>query len=81
MNEEDIRNEMAPPGEEQTEFLERPDYAEQLSRVLRDPSLTRKEKKSLLADYHYSDIADVLEELTKEERLQLYQLLDEDDIS
>ena len=36
-----------------------------------DPSL----KKELLEDYHESDIADVVEELTKEERIALYEIL------
>lgn len=32
-------------------------------------------KKDLLEDYHESDIADVVEELTKEERIALYKIL------
>lgn len=32
-------------------------------------------KKELLEDYHESDIADVVEELTKEERIALYEIL------
>ena len=33
------------------------------------------QKKELLEDYHESDIADVVEELTKEERIELYNIL------
>ena len=80
-NDEEFRSEMAPPGEGQAEVFERPDYAAQLSHILRDQSLTRSEKKSLLADYHANDLADVLQELTPEERRRLYALLDQDSVS
>ncbi|MBR3494910.1 MAG: magnesium transporter [Clostridia bacterium] len=39
------------------------------------------EKREKLADYHYNDIADVLEKLTPEERKSLYRLLGAEEVS
>jgi magnesium transporter len=48
-------------------------YIEEIKDIVsgNNPSL----KKELLEDYHESDIADVVEELTKEERIALYEIL------
>ena len=48
-------------------------YIEEIKAIVsgNNPSL----KKELLEDYHESDIADVVEELTKEERIALYEIL------
>ena len=58
----------------------RPDYAEELLGLLRGQG-TLAEKQELLSDYHDSDIADVLEQLTPEERGRLYRLLGDERIS
>ena len=42
---------------------------------------TRKELTEILDDYHVSDIADVLEMLSKDERRQLYKSLSLDRLS
>ena len=36
---------------------------------------TNEEKRELLADYHESDIADILDELEEDERKKLYEIL------
>lgn len=48
-------------------------YIEEIKEIVsgNNPSV----KKELLEDYHESDIADVVEELTKEERIALYEIL------
>ncbi len=55
------------------EFL-RPDYGQELLSLLRSRRPVA-ELRQELADYHDSDIADLLEQLTAVERLRLYRLL------
>ena len=59
---------------------ERPDYAEQLAKMLHS-DIDTLEKKERLADYHANDIADVLPKLTSDERMRLYRLLGEEKVS
>ncbi|MBQ7487208.1 MAG: magnesium transporter [Clostridia bacterium] len=62
------------------EKTERPDYAEQLVTMLHS-DIDVLEKKERLEDYHANDIADVLPLLTTDERIRLYKLLGEDEVS
>ena len=60
--------------EEEKNLLERPDYEEELISILQSdesPEVVRER----LEDYHYSDIADVIEQLSKEDRLRTYRIL------
>ncbi len=56
------------------------DYGVELKEII-ESNKTNEEKKNLLLQYHESDIADVLANLTKEERLKLYKILDEEILS
>ena len=49
-------------------------YGEELLSVIRNPSYSNEEIADILADYHESDIADVLPELTDEERERLLKI-------
>lgn len=53
---------------------EKPDYSEELLAIIRS-SDNAEAKREKLSNYHDSDIADVLAELTKPERIKLYKLL------
>ena len=60
--------------EEIKEVLSRPDYENELIQIIRShqsPAIIRE----LLEDYHDSDLADVLELLTPEERIRVYRIL------
>lgn len=72
MNEEKKNPEM--------EVFEHPDYEQELVNIIRG-ELPREEKREKLADYHYNDIASVLEQLTPEERRSLYRLLGAEEVS
>ncbi len=67
------------PEDDEEEF-EHPDYASELEQIIRG-GLPDDEKREKLADYHYNDIADVLEKLTPEERRGLYHLLGAEEVS
>ena len=56
------------------------DYAKELLELL-DKHLPAKVLKEELSNYHESDIAEVLPELTKEERLRLYKILGDEQVS
>lgn len=56
-------------------------YGEELLSVIRNPSYSNEEIADILADYHESDIADVLPELTDEERERLLKILDLNKVS
>ncbi len=66
--------------EEHEEEFEHPDYAEELEQIIRS-GIPDDEMRERLADYHYNDIADVLERLTPEERRRLYHLLGAEEVS
>lgn len=72
-NEKEIRHE--------SEIMpEKPDYAKELEAIIKsDASDTQIRKR--LEDYHENDIADVLEELTLEERKKLYRILGKETVS
>ena len=53
---------------------ERPDYEQELTQILRS-NATDEEIREKFEDYHENDIADILEDLTPEERKKLYRIL------
>lgn len=57
-----------------------PDYQHELIEIIRS-DLTPKALKDRLLDYHENDIAAVLEVLSKEERLKIYNILDSETLS
>lgn len=65
---------------DEEEAFEHPDYASELEQIIRS-DLPSEEKREKLQDYHYNDIADVLEKLTAEERKSLYRLLGAEEVS
>ena len=67
--------------EQEEEVFEHPDYEQELVDIIRSGELTPDEKLEKLADYHYNDIANVLERLSPEERSRLYHLLGADEVS
>ena len=72
MNEEPEK--ILPDLDEEVEVPERPDYEEEIARIIRgDDSL--KEIGEKLADYHENDIAEALKLLTGTERKKLYHVL------
>lgn len=56
------------------EILNEPTVVEEILEIVRG-NLTQSELKERLGDYHESDIADVFEQLEKEERIALYNKL------
>lgn len=56
------------------------DYIEELQQII-ESNKTDEEKKVLILQYHESDIADALENLNKEQRLKLYHILGEENVS
>lgn len=62
------------------EILEHPDYEQELIGIIRSAS-TPEEIREKLNDYHYNDIASVLEELTPNERRALYPILGAEEVS
>ena len=66
--------------EESEELFEHPDYESELVEIIRG-DLSVEEKRDRLADYHYNDIAGVLDELTPQERRALYHILGAEETS
>ena len=62
------------------ELVREADYVSELLELIRN-DLPEDELLERLADYHENDIAGAIEQLTKEERLRLYQILDAERIS
>ena len=62
------------------EVLKEPNYVEELLDIIRS-DLSDEEKKDRLSDYHENDIADALEELTPEERQEIYKILGPDRVA
>ncbi len=60
--------------------MQHPDYSQELRAILRSHT-TPKAFQDQLSDYHESDIADALEQLTADERKLVYQMLDADTLS
>lgn len=56
------------------------DYIEELQQII-ESNKTDDEKKNLILQYHESDIADALENLNKDQRLKLYHILGEENVS
>lgn len=82
LNEEDIVKEKTDVGT--NEVKEAPvhrDVDQELIELIRNTDLTEEEKQELLEDYHENDIASILEELTREERVALYRLLGDELVS
>lgn len=66
--------------EDEEEPPERPDYEQELLNIVRS-DLPVEVKREKLLDYHYNDLASMLEQATPEERKRIYKALDEEDIS
>ena len=64
----------------ETERVEHPDYSEELINMLKS-DIGILEKKERLQDYHANDIAEVLPQLSREQRMRLYRLIGEDTVS
>ena len=56
------------------------DYVEELKFII-SSTASEEVKKTEILQYHESDIADALEELSKDERLELYRILGDDIVS
>ncbi|MDE6655519.1 MAG: hypothetical protein K2J85_00840, partial [Anaeroplasmataceae bacterium] len=56
------------------------DYVEELVQII-ESNKTEEEQKNLILQYHESDIADALANLKKEQRLKLYHILGEENVS
>ncbi len=67
----------AAPDAEPAETAARPDYAAEITAIIRS-SISPKAMSLKLEDYHANDIADVLAHLTEAERKKLYRVLDTD---
>ncbi len=59
---------------------EKPDYAKELEAIIKSNAPDAKIREQL-DDYHENDIADVLEELTPQERKKLYRILGKEIVS
>lgn len=59
---------------------EKPDYTKELETIIKS-DVSDVEIRKQLEDYHENDIADVLEELTLEERKKLYRILGKETVS
>lgn len=59
---------------------EKPDYSKELEAIIKS-NVSDVEIREQLEDYHENDIADVLEELTSEERKRLYRILGKETVS
>lgn len=59
---------------------EKPDYAKELEVIIKS-NASDEEIREQLEDYHENDIADVLEELSSEERKKLYRILGKETVS
>ena len=68
------------PNNNYSEQMQHPDYTQELRAILRSHT-TPKAFQDQLSDYHESDIADALEQLTADERKLVYQMLDADTLS
>lgn len=64
----------------QKEVLKEPTYVEELLALFRS-NLGKEELLEKISDYHESDIADAMEQMTPEERKKLYPLLGEEYIA
>ena len=62
------------------EIKQHPDYQQELISIIRS-NLPPKALKEKLLDYHENDIAAVLELLSKDERMKIYNILDPETIS
>ena len=72
------KNELEERDEE--EIFEHPDYEQEMVDIIRS-DMPLEEKRERLADYHYNDIASVLERLTPDERRRLYRLMGAEEVS
>ena len=65
---------------EETEVSQKRDYSKEIADLIAK-KLSAKALKEELSKYHESDIAEVLPNLTKEERLRLYKILGDEQVS
>ena len=61
-------------------MLKKPDYAKEILAIMHG-SFSKEEMLDRIADYHENDIAKIFPLLSKDERLKLYKILDQDTIS
>jgi len=66
--------------EEVTLVAQHPDYKAEILEIVRG-RLTPRRKAEKLTDYHENDIAAAMEELSREERVRLYSVLDMDTLA
>ncbi len=59
----------------QTQISQRPNYAEELIKIIQS-NISPMALKEKLSDYHDNDIAEALESLSPEDRLKIYRILD-----
>lgn len=76
--EKDLSPQEAQDNEE--EVFEHPNYEQELIDLIRS-NASVEEKRDRLADYHYSDIADAVQQLSPEERRTLYRVLGKEEVS
>ncbi|MGN0483152.1 MAG: magnesium transporter [Lachnospiraceae bacterium] len=74
MEEKDVRD------EEEQQFPEKPDYEKELIAIVRSKE-SDEVIRDRLTDYHDNDIADILDDLTMEERRKLYRILGSEEVS
>ena len=65
------------PVTEETTLTPKPDYAAEITRIVKSPA-SPNVMRERLEDYHEKDIAEVLPTLTPAERKKLYRILDAD---
>ena len=61
---------------EEEEMQEKPDYGEEIKTIIRS-NASPKIMKGKLEDYHANDIAEILPDLTMQERVKVYRVLDD----
>lgn len=68
------------PMMDETVLTPRPDYAGEITRIVKSPA-SPNAMRERLEDYHEKDIAGVLPTLTPAERKKLYRILDADTLA
>ena len=68
------------PVMEETALTPKPDYAAEITRIVKSPA-SPNVMRERLEDYHEKDIAEVLPKLTSAERKKLYRILDADTLA
>lgn len=66
--------------EDEKELKEHPNYVQELVSIIQS-NISPMALKEKLSDYHDSDIADALEELSPQDREKLYRILEKDSLA